>query len=71
MPKLSYPNTWVDFLDGADDCTVAVPLGLTYASAVTSPKNIAFVPGTPHAVFSTVAGAMAIHNAIVNDCVPR
>ena len=70
-PRLSYPNTRVDFIYGADDCTEAVTLGLTYAAAVTSPKQITFVPGTPHATFSTVAGAQAIRNAIIADCVPR
>jgi hypothetical protein len=70
-PRLAYPNTWVHFIYGADDCSEAVTLGLTYASAVTSAKQITFVPGTPHATFSTVAGARAIRDAIVNDCLPR
>lgn len=64
----SYPATKLDFIYGADDCTEAVPLGLAFASQVTSPKTITFVPNTPHPVFSTPEGATAIYNAIVADC---
>ena len=69
--RFDYPSTRVHFLFGADDCTEAVPLGLAFAAAVTSEKQIDFIPNTPHAVFSSTAGAMAIRDAITTGCVPR
>ena len=41
-----------------------VPIGLTYATKVTSEKSIQFVPHTPHALFSTPEGRDAIKKAI-------
>jgi hypothetical protein len=41
-----------------------VPIGLTYATKVTSQKSIQFVPSTPHALFSTPEGRQAIKRAI-------
>jgi hypothetical protein len=67
---LDYPNTRVHFLFGDDDCTEAVPLGLAYASLVTSDSEIEFV-SAPHAVFSTSAGAAAIRDVILGECTPR
>jgi hypothetical protein len=61
----------VRFLYGADDCTEAMTLGLAFADLVTTPHSIAFVPNTPHPVFSTAEGARAIHDGIVADCVAR
>jgi hypothetical protein len=69
--ELAYPSTRVHFLYGADDCTEAVTLGLAYASAVTSEKQIDFIPNTPHATFSTPEGATAIEVAITTGCIPR
>jgi hypothetical protein len=50
---LDYPKTSVHFLYGAHDCGEPVPIGLTYATKVTSRKTIQFVPHTPHALYST------------------
>jgi hypothetical protein len=61
---LAYPKTRVHFLYGAHDCGEPVPIGLTYATKVTSEKEIEFVPGTPHALFSTPQGREAIRKAI-------
>jgi len=61
---LSYPKTKVYFLYGAQDCGEPVPIGLTYATKVTSEKSIQFVPKTPHALFSTAEGRDAIKRAI-------
>jgi len=61
---LRYPKTRVHFLYGAHDCGEPVPIGLTYATKVTSDKEIEFVPGTPHALFSTPQGREAIRKAI-------
>jgi hypothetical protein len=63
---LNYPKTRVHFLYGAKDCGVPVPIGLTWATKVTSEKEIDFVPGTPHALFSTPQGREAIRKAIDN-----
>ena len=61
---LDYPKTKVYFLYGAHDCGEPVPIGLTYATRVTSQKSIQFVPHTPHALFSTAEGRQAIKHAI-------
>jgi len=63
---LRYPKTRVHFLYGAHDCGEPVPVGLTYATRITSEKAIDFVPGTPHALFSTPQGREAIRKAIDN-----
>jgi len=61
---LSYPKTKVHFLFGAADCGEPVPVGLMYATKVTSEKAIEFVPKTPHAIASTPEGREAILKAI-------
>jgi len=61
---LDYPKTKLYFLYGAHDCGEPVPIGLTYATRVTSQKTIEFVPHTPHALFSTPEGREAIMKAI-------
>jgi hypothetical protein len=61
---VNYPRTKVYFLFGAHDCGEPVPIGLTYATKVTSEKAIRFVPRTPHALFSTPEGREAIRTAI-------
>jgi len=61
---LDYPKTKLYFLFGALDCGEPVPVGLTFATKVTSEKVILFVPRTPHALFSTVEGREAIRNAL-------
>jgi len=61
---LRYSKTRVHFLFGAHDCGEPVPTGLTYATKITSEKEIEFVPGTPHALFSTPQGREAIRHAI-------
>jgi hypothetical protein len=61
---LSYAKTKVYFLFGAHDCGEPVPIGLTYATKVTSEKSIQFVPHTPHNMASTPEGREAIRKAI-------
>ena len=61
---LEYPKTRVYFLFGAHDCGEPVPIGLTYATRVTSWKEIQFVPKTPHNMASTAEGREAIRGAI-------
>jgi hypothetical protein len=61
---VNYPKTKVYFLFGAHDCGEPVPVGLTYATKVTSEKSIRFVPHTPHPLFSTPEGREAIRKAI-------
>ncbi|HEY3840710.1 MAG TPA: hypothetical protein VGL72_29260 [Bryobacteraceae bacterium] len=61
---VNYPRTKLYFLYGAHDCGEPVPIGLTYATKVTSEKSIQFVPHTPHALFSTPDGREAIRKAI-------
>lgn len=61
---VNYPKTKVYFLFGAHDCGEPVPIGLTYATKVTSEHTISFVPKTPHPLSSTPEGREAIRNAI-------
>ena len=61
---LDYPKTLVHFIYGKKDCGEPVPIGLTYATKVTSRKVIEFVPNTPHEVASTPEGRAAILKAI-------
>ena len=65
---LDYPGR-TEFLFGADDCTEAVPLGLAYAAAITSPTTVELVASTPHQVFGTTEGANAIRDAVLAGCV--
>jgi hypothetical protein len=61
---LEYPKTKVHFLFGAADCGEPVPIGLMYATKVTSEKEIGFVPKTPHPIASTAEGREAVRKAI-------
>lgn len=61
---LNYPKTKVHFLYGAHDCGEPVPIGLTYATKVTSEKKIEFVPKTPHNIAATPEGREAVRKAI-------
>jgi hypothetical protein len=61
---VNYPKTKVYFLYGAKDCGEPVPIGLMYATKVTSEKSIRFVPHTPHPMFQTPEGREAIRKAI-------
>lgn len=63
---LSYASP-LHFIFGTSDCTVALPLGLLHANAVTSMKQIEYVDA-PHAVFSTDAGRAAIVAALDTGC---
>jgi hypothetical protein len=64
---LRYPKTRVHFLYGAHDCGEPVPIGLTWATKITSEKAIEFVPRTPHTLASTPEGREAIRKAIDED----
>jgi hypothetical protein len=61
---LQYPKTRVSFLYGAHDCGEPVPIGLTWATKISSEKSIQFVPRTPHTLASTPEGREAIRKAI-------
>jgi hypothetical protein len=72
-----YPQTRVHFLIGEDDCGSAPPLGLPYIQRVlslsTGPRAFHVIPGAPHTMPATAAGAQAIHGAIASaqGCVLR
>jgi hypothetical protein len=61
---LNYPKTRLHFLYGAKDCGEPVPIGLTWATKVTSEKVIEFVTNTPHNIASTAEGREALRKAI-------
>jgi hypothetical protein len=62
--ELSFPDTALHGLFGAEDCTNAVPLGLLFFDSVTSAKTVAFVSGAPHQMPATLEGRRAILTAI-------
>jgi hypothetical protein len=64
---LNYPKTRVHFLYGAHDCGEPVPIGLVYATAITSEKKIEIVPKTPHQIIATPEGREALRKAIDED----
>ncbi len=64
---LDYPHTRVHFLYGAHDCGEPVPIGLMYATQITSRKKIEFVPKTPHTIASTPEGREALRKAIDDE----
>ncbi len=70
-----YPTTFVGFFMGALDTTSAVAQGLAYHAKLVAEGqtllSLSFVPGTPHAVPSTPAGANAIRDALLAQCVVR
>jgi len=58
--ELSFPDTELRGLLGADDCTISVPLGLVFYQSLADPVVVDFVPGAPHTMPSTAAGRAAI-----------
>lgn len=63
-----YPHK-VHFLYGTRDCDGPnVPSALNWANAVTSEKEIEFVPNTPHVMVTAVEGREAIRDAIFDGC---
>jgi hypothetical protein len=65
-----YPQTYMHFIYGLDDCSEAVPLGLFYPAAITSEVSVNYAQA-PHGVFSTIDGGLAIVNAIESECIVR
>jgi len=65
-----YPQTRVHIIQGREDCSEAAPLGMLYAEAVTSEKEVEWVDA-PHGVFQSQAGMEAIRDAILTGCVLR
>lgn len=70
LADLDYGGVDVRFVYGERDCSEAMPLGRVYAEAVTSPKQIVFVPG-PHIILEDAAGADGILLQILESCVAR
>jgi hypothetical protein len=66
----SYPQTRVHLIQGREDCTEAAPLGMLYANAVISEKEVEWVDA-PHGVFQSQDGMAAIRDAILTGCVLR
>lgn len=64
-------TTEVRVMIGAGDCSEAAVFGVLYARELSPPAEIVFVPGAPHAVPSTEAGARAIAAELFERCVPR
>ena len=65
----TYPETDVRFLFGATDCSESVAFGRLFYNAITTTKSQATVPGTPHELGSTDAGAAEVLNALQAGCV--
>ena len=72
FPAYDYPATKVAFLFGNEDCGVAIPFGLVYATVVTHvggmAASITFVDGGGHRLATTPSGADAIAEALRYTC---
>ena len=66
--NLNFPKTDVHFLYGGMDLTAAVPLGLDFATIVTSKSSIACVADAPHEIPDVLDGATKILNDIISSC---
>jgi hypothetical protein len=64
----AYPNTGVQLLFGADDCTGAVVQGLVFAGQITTTSGVTFVPGVGHGVITTEAGQTAVRDSLLAGC---
>src|SRR5439155_10119108 len=67
----AFPQTKIDFIWGMQDSSYAVAGGILFAQAVTTAKTLTYVPDVRHPVMQATAGAQAIYDAVVADCVPR
>jgi hypothetical protein len=65
---LSYPDTFVNFLFGAEDTTSAIRQGLLYQGAITSPTASECAPNTGHTVEDYMPGAQQVAADIINYC---
>ena len=61
---LHYPRTKVHVILGRQDCSSAVPMAMLFYNAITSAKEIQFIPNTPHFVPTSPEGREAIRRAI-------
>ena len=68
---LDFPQTEVHQINGANDCTEALPIGLVWFNAITSTKKLVVAADTPHQVPSTIQGATAIRDALLTSCINR
>ncbi len=66
--NLAYPKTNVRFLYGGTDLSEAVPLGLDYATLVTSQHALACVADAGHKIPDTLDGATQITGDLMNYC---
>jgi hypothetical protein len=70
-----YPTTFVWFMFGALDTTSAVAQGVAYHDKLVAEGQVlldlSVIPGTPHGVPSTAAGANAIRDALLAECIVR
>ena len=69
-PQADYEyESGVHFMFGLDDCTIALPLGMAFATRITSDAIIEWAQA-PHAVFSTQDGQDKIVAALDAGCAP-
>ncbi len=66
---LSYPNTDMRFLIGANEVGLEVPFSNLYYQSITSDRKAkAVVAGANHEIGNTAAGATAVKEAIIQNC---
>lgn len=71
--RRSFPRTRLGSLFGLGDCATGAPIqGTAYAAGVTGPGGAApetrYIPGAPHLVYSTPAGATAVGDMLLAGC---
>lgn len=68
LGNYNYPNTNVLFLSSSNDCTEAAPLGMLYAQAIQSQRQIQYVPQAQHEILEYNTGANAVVEGVIAGC---
>lgn len=63
--ELDFPSTVVHVVVGAEDCGVSTAQSVLFHDSLLGPRELVFVPGTPHGVTSTLAGRDAVVSALL------
>jgi len=68
FPSPGYPKTFVKVVFGSRDLSSAVPQGLEWYNAITTPKAQACVAAATHEVPASYAGAIQIADDLIGSC---
>jgi hypothetical protein len=68
--ELDYPGTLVHVLIGAQDCSTSTPQAALFQASLLGPSTVEYVPGTPHGLYTTPEGRLAVAAALVGGPAP-